>query len=765
MATLKDVARDAGVSIATVSCCLSGAKNVKPETKMRIMDSIEKLKYIPNASAQSLKKSISKTIGVVLSDIDDAYHTEIFKGISSYLHKMGYNTNVAFSNNTAYGEYEIIKDFISQNVSGLLIISSMPKNTQFYQTRIHNYNIPAVFIDRLPQNMDVDFIGFDNYKTVHHLTSQLLNQGFRRIALVTGSRSFTSESDSISGYKNAFFEQQIPFDPDLIQRTNMSKEDTLQTVLANLDLDSIEAVIATSENIAFGVLEALHIQSLSVPDDVLLLSLGEERWNQTSHISGMVYTSRTASTLGVKAAEMLLSRIDHPNTPKQKVYLEDRILEDTLKVQPPEKKKQPLHITSIHQRPLRILMVDLATSRSTKLLAQNFTHTTGIPVEIDLIPHDQILKSIVKDMDIAEHLYDIYMYDVPWLAYLVQNGLVSDISDYISSDSFHKDTVFAHNLENCCHENKYYGVPLISGSHIMFYRKDIFENHQITKKYKEKYLLSLRPPKNWTEFNKTAEYFTRSYNPESPTEYGTSLAGIMDEELAPEILIRMWSYGGNLWDNYNRATLNTPATKKAFENLLQTAHYIGQNPLKTSINDTVAAFSSGKTAMLITYSEYAAQISKSMHQNIIGQVGYELLPGKTSVSIGWNLGLNPNTTKREEAFRYFDWLYQRSTSYYMTIMDGQSPVVAPYHSHELLKLYPWLELTEPSFQYCKKRISPYTPKSLIIPQARIEQILCNAFKDVLLGNLSIDNSLEKWQVEMEYLFKAYGYPKPLHFIE
>ena len=89
MATLKDVARDAGVSIATVSCCLSGARNVKPETRARIMDSIEKLKYIPNASARNLKTADSKKIGIVLTDIDDYYHAEIFKGISSYLQNKG----------------------------------------------------------------------------------------------------------------------------------------------------------------------------------------------------------------------------------------------------------------------------------------------------------------------------------------------------------------------------------------------------------------------------------------------------------------------------------------------------------------------------------------------------------------------------------------------------------------------------------------------------------------------------------------------------
>lgn len=120
MATLNDVARDAGVSIATVSCCLSGKRQVKPETKMKVMDSIEKLKYIPNASARNLKLSATNRIGVVLTDIDNHYHAEIFKGISSYLQNKDYTISVAFSNNSPDIECEKIEDFVSQNVSGLL---------------------------------------------------------------------------------------------------------------------------------------------------------------------------------------------------------------------------------------------------------------------------------------------------------------------------------------------------------------------------------------------------------------------------------------------------------------------------------------------------------------------------------------------------------------------------------------------------------------------------------------------------------------------
>lgn len=766
MPTLKDVARDAGVSIATVSCCLSGSRNVRPETKMRIMDSVEKLKYIPNASARSLKKTATNRIGVVLADIAEHYHAEIFKGISHCLQKNGYTTSVAFSDNAAYMECRIIEEFIGQNVAGLLILTCMPGNKTFFQNRLERYGIPAVFIEHRPADMDeACFVCFDNEKTLYHLTRQLLENHYRRIALVTGSSAYSSEASSIHGYQRALEERHVPFDPSLIQETNMSREDSFQTVLANLDLDTLEAVVATSENIACGILEACRVRNISMPEQLLLITLGEESWNQASRIPGMLHTARTAFTLGSEAAQMLLSRLQPSAATGRSLCLEDCVLKTPLCLPPPAR-KIPFPVASDKcLDPLRILMVNLATSRSARLLAGNFTQDTDIPVDIDLVPHDQMLQAILQDAARTSHRYDIYMYDMVWQAYLGQNKLLADISDYITGGSFPRDDIFPHNLENGRWDGRYFGVPFVSGSHIMLYRKDLFENHTISREYQKKCRFSLRPPKSWSEFNKTAEFFTRSCNPDSPTLYGTSLAGSMDEELAPEILVRLWSFGGTLWDGYNRASLDTPACRKAFESLLQTSLYIGDDPLDTSIQKTVSDFSAGKTAMLVTYSEYAAQVSKSMYQNIIGQVGYSLLPGGTSVSAGWFLGLGPDTEKRKEAFRFFDWLCRESTSYYMTILGGQPPVMAPYRSHELLKLYPWLELTQPGLSRSQKRRGPSAPNALVIPQNRIEQVLCSAFKDALADRLSPEDSLRKWQPELERLFKSYGYPKPPHFLD
>ena len=765
MATLKDVAKDAGVSIATVSCCLSGTRYVKPETRMRIMDSIEKLKYIPNASARDLRSSSTNRIGVVLTDIDNAYHTEIFKGVSSYLQRRGYTINVAFSNNLPEIECEKIDDFVSQNVSGLVVITCQPQNTEFFVNRLKNFNIPTVFVERRPDNIDISFAGFDNYKTIYSITSSLLEKGYRNIALFTGSRHFSSEKDCINGYTNAFVSHGIDLPDPLIYETNMSKESAFKAAMANLCLHPVQAVLATSENIASGILEMLHIFGLRIPDDIQLISLSEESWNTSTKYPGMIHTSRTAYTLGREAARLLAENIKSPVLFEEKTLTFSDSVPDLEGLLSPPAHFKPSVPAFSPDKGLRILMVDLATSRSARLLSAQFTRETGIPIEVEFVRQNDLLARIMMDVERSENHFDIYMYDVPWLEYMVQNGFLADITDFVAGGSFHREQLFQENLDNCRFEEAYYGIPIIGGAQIMFYRQDLFENRDIIRKFKKKYQISLRPPKTWTEFNGIAEFFTRKYNPASPTEFGTSMAGSIDEELAPEILIRLWSCGGSLWDKYNQVTVDTPENQKAFHSILNTIQYCPQSPFETSITQTVSDFISGRTAMLVTYTEYAAQISEYIHTNTFGRVGYESIPGRTPVSIGWNFGLNPFTSKAEQAYQYFNWLCRKNTSYYMTILDGQSPVIAPYHSHELLKLYPWLELTEESFSYCRKRNGPYRSKSLVIPQNKIEALVCSALKDILQKQLPVKEALSRAQTEMEKLFKSYGYPRPLHFIK
>ncbi len=762
MTTLKDVAKDAGVSTATVSCCLSGKKNVKPETKMRVMDSIEKLKYIPNRSARDLKNFSSNLVGVVITDMDNACHSEIFKGISAVLQRHGYNVSVAFSDNSPVTEQERIEDFISQNAAGLLLITCQPHNENFFRNRILNYNVPTVFIEQKPLLSNVNFCGFDNYATAYFLTDALLKRGYERIALICGYDSFSAEEASCRGYSDALKDTDTGniFSP-LIFQTDFSKEDAFKVTLTQLCRQMPDAILSTSQNIALGAVEALETYGIRVPDNVTVVTYGEESWNNSSRRDGLIHTMRTAFSLGEEAGTLLLNNIRNKKCEEIACrILQDPVIENIPSI-PLRNTLAPAAVFSgEHQTKLRILMVDLPTAHSIRLLSRHFMKTTGISLELDYVPQEEMLKKISDSIEGLRESYDLYMYDIPWLNYMVQNTFLADITDFVTSQAFHSDRLFKVNLDSCMHEGIYYGIPLVGGTQILFYRRDLFENRELIKAYLSRYHLSLRPPRTWDEFNHTAEFFTKAYNPLSPTEFGTSFAGITDEELAPEIFIRLWAYGGRLWDEYRRPCLNTPENARAFRNILETLTFTRGDPHTISISDTVEDFINGRSAMLITYSEYASQISRSIRRNIIGQVGYEILPGKRPVNVGWNVGLNPFSPNRDPAFSFFRWILRKDTSFYMTILDGQSPAKAPYRSQELLRLYPWMSITEKSFSYVQKRTGPNKAHALVIPQNKIEAILCGVLHMILKDGLSIEEALSINQKKMIALFRLYGYPCP-----
>ena len=230
------------------------------------------------------------------------------------------------------------------------------------------------------------------------------------------------------------------------------------------------------------------------------------------------------------------------------------------------------------------------------------------------------------------------------------------------------------------------------------------------------------------------------------------------KELAPEILIRLWACGGSLWDNYHRPTFHTKENRMAFESILQTIGYIPQQDMNRSITQTVDDFCAGRTAMLITYSEFAYGINRRVKENVSGRVAASMIPGKTPASVGWNLGLNPFSTHRDAVFQFFSWLCSSDTNLYLTILNGASASMEPYHNSELLKLYPWLSSTEESLHHSRRRNSPYRKNRLIIPVEQIERILCQALRSVYQGNTSIEEALREAQKEADHLFRMYGYP-------
>ena len=750
MATLKDVAREAGVSIATVSCCLSGKKAVKEKTKIRVFEAIEKLKYIPNASAKNLRSSSSGLLGVILPNTRDHFYSLILDGISRELTDSTYELRICFSDGEPDVEQKCIDDLISQNVDGILLLSCQPENADFFQTRVLDYHIPICFMERKPETIKCDWIGFNYKETAEYLANAMTEAGYNRVLAVCDVSFYSSEKETVEGLTSVY-----ETDAD-VWYTDGTKENAFQICVEKMTAPYPQIVLATSEEIASGVLEAFRVKGVHVPEQVTIVSYGEESWNLMDQIPGLHHTARQAAQMGQDAVRILTERIGHSENAVVERYIRDACMVEKMHLPQYQaynavvKKTEPC-------RELKILLADIPSTHALLKLVDMFERETGIRLQCETVPQSQILDRLIKYENVSSVRYDLVMYDIPWLPYLVQNGILSDISEFIEGPDFQKHLLFERHLDSSSLQDRYYGVPLVGGTQILFYRKDILENYTYQKEYRSCHEISLRPPRTWEEYNSVAAFFTRKYNPKSPTMWGASLAGATNEMLAPEILIRLWAMRGSVWDRYARPTINSPENRRAFENILETLSYVPEDVFKETIEDTVNRYINGETAMLITYSEYAGRIDREFKLKHGVRSGFAQLPGKRPANVGWNIGLHPYAENVEEAYTFLNWICRKEISYYLTVLSGQSPVFAPYRNHELQRLYPWLALTKNSIPLAQNRFGPVRKNALVIPPNQIEQILCKMLKRAKENPENLFEIFQKGQDDIEKLFKAYGY--------
>ena len=172
MATIKDVAKEAGVCIATVSNYINHSRPVSRETAKIIQKAIDKLHYSPNMLARSVRNQSNKDIGVILPDLDDSYYVQVYQGIKSHFRDTDYSVNVEFSENVPEFEHRIAESFLRKKICGLILVSCRPNSWKFYYDNFTSQGIPIVLLDRNIHGLAADFISFDNYNVMKSMTER-----------------------------------------------------------------------------------------------------------------------------------------------------------------------------------------------------------------------------------------------------------------------------------------------------------------------------------------------------------------------------------------------------------------------------------------------------------------------------------------------------------------------------------------------------------------------------------------------------------------
>jgi LacI family transcriptional regulator len=321
MATIYDVAKRAGVSIATVSAVLNKTAYVSPELTKRVKEAVAELDYTINQLAHSLQTRRTRTIGMLVptEGAPDPFFGQVVRGVEDVLRRKGYLLILGHTYNRVEEQSRYLEALRARLVDGVLLFQAPGPDRQL--DRLLEAGKPIVFVGRIPKDIKADVVATDIRYGSRRAVEFLLGRGHTRIGLVTVAASMSVSELRIAGWRAALKKKRIAAPEAYVVSGENSTEAGRQAALTLLDLPQPPtAIFADNLVISTGILKAFRERGIRSPADVEVVSSDDADWLDVFDppITTVVQPSYE---LGAQAAELLLRRIRHPRRPYQKVLL------------------------------------------------------------------------------------------------------------------------------------------------------------------------------------------------------------------------------------------------------------------------------------------------------------------------------------------------------------------------------------------------------------------------------------------------------------
>jgi len=323
--TLKKIAEELGISIATVSKALKGYSDVSNSTRKKVMDLAERLNYRPNSFAQSLRNSESKIIGLIIPEVDHDFFAKIIHGTIVTAKKNGYAVIVLQSDDFYENEKEQLDLLLDKNVDGIMISLSNNTTDVEHVKEVIEKDIPLVLYDKIFKLLDCSKVIINDKKAAYDATMHLIKTGCQKIVHITGNLDPQTTIDRFLGYKAAIDDSNLEYNKSLVYTTeNLSFDDGYQIVeqIKN-DHPDVDGIFAFTDIIATGVLMKLREMNVQIPEEISLI--GFSNWFMTNVTTPKLSTvNQPGFEMGAKAFELLLDEI---KSKKERVPFQHRIVE------------------------------------------------------------------------------------------------------------------------------------------------------------------------------------------------------------------------------------------------------------------------------------------------------------------------------------------------------------------------------------------------------------------------------------------------------
>lgn len=667
MATLKDVARLAGVSHGTVSNVLNGKGNVSSAKIIAVQKAAQSLGYSMNGKAKSLREHKSDTLAVLLPNLQHPQYTDFYTSFHRYAAEHNYKVALYLSENSPQREAELVQELRIDKPAGIVSYTMCGSNEPYVQA---GFTDNVLFVGHQP-GKNCNYIGFDYLECGKKLGE--IASRYKSVAFIAEDLTLRSQSDVMLG-----FTERVAKTPGCIARyyeklgTHRAANTAMNVMTAS---PTPEAIFVTN----YAIAEAIH-------------SIAERFFNATGikfYVISPLFTfpenkyekfEQNYRLLGKEAAETLLSIIEK-KTPVQYTLPNYGF-----------RNWNPSKVTNADS--ITIVTLDSPTAHHMRNMAHLYSLSTGVKVKVNIMTYDGI-HSALSALDQYSG-FDVIRLDATWLSWFAER--IFEPIDQLDPDIEKQVDTFLPGITSFYgrFSGKLYALPESPSTQMLFYRKDLFESPILQRRYKETYKQELRPPHSFKEYNQIARFFTREYTPSSPVAYGSTLTLGNTGVAATEFLTRFFSLTPNLFDNQDRIRLDSAEALEALKLLIDVKDYA---PFYHSNwwRDTAQSFSKDEIAMTVLFSNYAsAMIGRDSLINT--NIGYAMVPGNNPLMGGGSVGVCRYSKNKIEALNFIKWFCSEEISSAMTLLGSVSPCKRTYENYQVIDTYPWLSISLDSFK-------------------------------------------------------------------
>ena len=669
MVTIKDIAKEANVSSGTVSNVLNRKGNVTEEKIRRVEEAVQRLGYEVNESAKILRKQRSRSIILIVPHFRGKHYIELYETLSKNFTPFDYEVNIYYTNNLYEREGEVVRRAISQNASCIVAFPTYIDGGEVY--------------NKIPLEIQLTLIGPRPLKT----TRPYLQVSFNYEQIAQDIADYIIEKH----YKKVFvFIDSVRFSRDflyiILQRLDKAGIEvshfgsTNRMVLSRaLDMfepsGTVDAVVTTNTQRAETVRNIYQYLLPNHMPEIITLSPSRKILDNE-----YTYVHLDYQKIGNIVSETFIHLIKS-NCLNRPIKGSDIVECDKLLRQS--------HSAYIRKQMGELSIIAAEDSCSTYLtkLCSNFTCMTGIGVNIHYYSPGMAITPLEEA--VRNENYDILITNRRNERFLVNQGI------YLSKEQnpelireFRKieeraDTYFRDWRCRCAY------LSFNTSCQMLFYRRDLFREQKIMRRYYEQYYRELQLPETLRDFDELAIFFTEAFSRDTVHCVGASMSSFGNDKFLEEMYFRLKAAG----ISFNPERDCGVVRKKLIQELTE---YLKILKLSTvggayHISDGAAEFIRGNSVMSIFSTSEARMFNDDKYDNIRDNVGCRDVPGGHPVVNSNIIGILASSNNQEGACAFIDWLYSNSICNILTAVCGQPIIRSSTRNTQILELYPWLK--------------------------------------------------------------------------